>query len=135
MPFSTFYRLKPNDVYLIGDIKHCLNYVLLVRAIHKYNIKGVSNSPKDMTKMTLCAICETDVSFNVYLEYGYYDCIRRKCYYAVQRVVLDMLLKENHGIAKDQEKITYRRWKYIENEKGKKLDIVDEVATKSELLN
>ena len=82
MPFSTFYRLKPKDVFLIGDIpdkdclcKPCLNSDLLVRAIHKYNIKGVSNSPKDMIKMTLCTIHETDVSFTVYPEYGYYDCI------------------------------------------------------------
>ena len=75
-----------------------------------------------------------DISFNVYLEYGY-DCIQRKCYLCGTKGVLDMLLKENPGIAKDQEKITYRRWKYVENEKGKKLDIVDEVATKSKLLN
>ena len=45
-----------------------------------------------------------------------------------------MLLKENPGIDKDPEQITYRRWKYVEKEKGKKLDIVDEVATKSKLL-
>ena len=46
-----------------------------------------------------------------------------------------MLLKENPGIDKDQQEITYRRWKYVEKEKGKKLDMVDEVATMSELLN
>ena len=142
MPFSTFYRLKPKDVYLIGDIpdkdclcKHCLNYVLLVRAIHKYKIKEVSNSPKDMIKMTLCTICEMNVSFNVYPEHSYYDCIQRKCNLCDTKGVFDMLLKENPGIDKDQEELTYRRWKYVEKEKGKKLDIVDEVATKSELLN
>ena len=46
-----------------------------------------------------------------------------------------MLLKENPDIDKYNEVITYRRWKYVEKEKGKKLDIVDKQATKSELLN
>ena len=88
-----------------------------------------------MIKMSLCAIHETDVSFNVYPEYIYYDCIQRKCNLCGTQGVLAMLLKENPGIDKDQEKITHRRWKYVEKEKGKKLDIVDEVATKSKLLS
>ena len=54
---------------------------------------------------------------------GYYDCIRRKSKLCSTQGVLAMLLKENPGIDKDPEQITYRRWKCVKKEKGKKLDI------------
>ena len=84
VPFGTFYRLKPNDVYSVCKIpenqcccKLCQNFQLDKIPIQDANLKGIGSTTTEIVLGSLCPVADAET--DVLPQYGYYNCIARNC--------------------------------------------------------
>ena len=84
VPFGTFYRLKPENVYSVSKIPEnhcccrlCQNFHLDKVALNEAKIKGIGHTTSEIILGSLCPVTDTDGG--VVPDYGYYDCISRNC--------------------------------------------------------
>ena len=84
VPFGTFYRLKPKDVYSVCKIpenqcccKLCQNFQLDKSALRDANLKGIGSTTTEIVLGSLCPVADGET--DVLLQYGYYNCISRNC--------------------------------------------------------
>ena len=108
VPFSTFYRLKPQNVYSVGKIpenqcccKLCQNFKLDKIAIHEANIKGIGSTTTEIVLGSMCPV--TDTGDGVIADFEYYNCISRNCKNCGKKktfvgIYKEKILKANPGI-------------------------------------
>ena len=122
VPFGTFYRLKPKDVYCVGKIPEnqcccrlCQNFQLDKCGVNDAKIKGIGSTTKEIILGSLCPV--TDTQGGVIPDYGYYNCISRNCKHCGKKktfpdIYIKKIVDENPGIETDQEIITWKRWEF-----------------------
>ena len=151
---STFYRLKPNEVYKLADMPNnmcvcilCQHFKMGRRCIEENRIKGVASHTRDILIQSMCPV--TDAMHGVLKEYGQYKCISRECKVCGTTIKLgkkcrssfyeNKIKKENPGIYQDRTIIKWQRWEYTtrlskDGRELKNLNKVDKFGTKKEFL-
>ena len=126
VPFGTFYRLKPKDVYCVGKIPEnecccrlCQNFHLDKSALMEAKIKGIGTTTKEIILGSLCPV--TDTEGGVIPDYGYYDCISRNCKDCGKKktfaaIYTKKIVDANPGIETDQQIIKWKRWENMTRE-------------------
>ena len=81
---STFYHLKPKEVYKLADMPDnmcvcilCQHFKMGWWCIEENKIKGVGAHTSDILLESMCPV--TDGINRVLKEYGQYECISREC--------------------------------------------------------
>ena len=112
VPFGTFYRLKPKDVYCVGKIPEnhcccrlCQNFHHDKVGISESKIKGIGTTTKEIILGSMCPV--TDTQGGVIKDYGYYKCISRNCKDCGKKktfpdIYLKKIIDANPGIETDK---------------------------------
>ena len=151
---STFYRLKPNEVYKLANMPDnmcvcilCQHFKMDRRCIEENNIKGVSAHTRDILLDSMCPV--TDAMQGVSKEYGQYSCISQECQVCGTTTKWgrkcrssfyeSKIKKENPGIYQDRTVIKWQRWEYTtrlskDGRELKNLNKVDKFGTKKQFL-
>ena len=120
VPFGTFYRLKPNDVYSVCKIpenqcccKLCQNFQLDKSALRDANLKGIGSTTTEIVLGSLCLVADGET--DVLPQYGYYNCISRNCKKCGKKktfssIYKEKILKANPEIKTSSEKIKWKWW-------------------------
>ena len=122
VPFGTFYRLKPCNVYSVGKIpenqcccKLCQNFHLGKSCILQHKIKGIGSTTSELIMGSMCPVTDVTDGKSTVAEYGYYDCISRNCSKCGKKktfpdIYKQKIIKANPGIKHDNEIIKWKRW-------------------------
>ena len=150
VPFGTFYRLKPNNVYSVCKIpenqcccKLCQNFQLDEIAIREANFKGIGTTTTEIVLGSLCPV--TDAETDIILQYGYYNCIARNCKKCGKkktfpRIYKEKILQANPEIKTSNEKMKWKWWESNvwlskEGKEIRRLDKFTKETTKLEFLD
>ena len=146
MPFGTFYRLKPENVYSVGKIpknhcccRLCQNFHLDKVAINEAKIKGIGNTTTDIILGSLCPVTDTDGG--VVADYGYYDCISRDCKKCGKKKTFSSIYKQkvlaaNPEIKNNQQLFKWKRWEMTvcQSKEGKEIKRLDKFTKQTTIL-
>ena len=146
MPFGTFYRLKPENVYSVGKIPEnhcccrlCQNFHLDKVAINEAKIKGIGNTTTDIILGSLCPVTDTDGG--VVADYGYYDCISRDCKKCGKKKTFSSIYKQkvlaaNPEIKNNQQLFKWKRWEMTvcQSKEGKEIKRLDKFTKQTTIL-
>ena len=154
LPFSTYFRLKPKNIYSVTDLpmnecccRSCLNLTFSKNSLINNKVQGVPKSSSEGIRKTLCSDV-TDVSYVYDPRYGKYPCIIRLCDDCSTKLLENEILQQNPNLEKDDRKVTWKRWQYpekkpenVSTQKGKKekkkqekIDIFEKEGTRRDLL-
>ena len=150
VPFGTFYRLKPENVYSVGKIPEnhcccrlCQNFHLDKVALNEAKIKGIGHTTSEIILGSLCPVTDTDGG--VVPDYGYYDCISRNCKKCGKKKTFSTIYKKkvihaNPEIKNDQKLVKWKRWEMTvrqskEGKDIKRLDKFTKETTRLEFLD
>ena len=114
--FSTFARLRPQNVYKIDQTPdrqcicdECENFRLVRRTLNRLGIKGVPVHLKECIEMSLCKVndnnadsndsnTDSDTCHQIDPNYGHIECINRNCKQCGKNFVLLTVLKANPNV-------------------------------------
>ena len=151
VPFGTFYRLKPDNVYSVGKIPEnhcccrlCQNFQLDKIAIWEANLKGIGSTTTEIVLDSMCPVTDADAATDVHHEFGYYNCIARNCKKCGMKktfvgIYKDKILKANPEIKTNNENMKWKRWESTvclskEGKEIKRLDKFTKETTKLKFL-
>ena len=146
VPFGTFYRLKPNNVYSVCKIpenqcccKLCQNFQLDKSALRDANLKGISSTTTEIVLGSLCPVADGET--DVLPQYGYYNCISRNCKKCGKKktfssIYKEKILKANPEIKTSSEKIKWKWWEasFRLSKEGKEIRRLDKFTNEMTVL-